>query len=190
MEERHAKPGSPHNEAAAAAAAGSGKGKVAGSKRKAKAEPEEEAEEEGEGTTAAEGEEEAEEEGEEAAPEYEPSCVVAFEFGSADWAGEPPSFQLIRDSFGGKDGGVRFVDYTAGGRGGGARGPTASASIRAPLPQRAPSARASAARHVLPPWPRRRGQRPGALWHGGAGGGCAEAGRGLGGGRHACRLRR
>jgi hypothetical protein len=112
-QERHARPNSPV-------------GATAGKKRRAEGEPDagdeggEGGEDggKGEGEAAAAGGEAAE--GEAAAPEYEPGCILHFDFGEAAEFKEPPTFGLVKDSFGGRrDGGVQFVEYTQVSRGGG-----------------------------------------------------------------------
>jgi hypothetical protein len=114
-EERHARPNSPVG--------------TAGKKRRAEGEPE--AGEKGAEGGAEGGEEEAAAAaagGEEApapAPQYEPGCVLHFDFGAEVEFTEAPTFGLVKDSFGGRyDGGVKYVDYNqvgwrAGGRFGG-----------------------------------------------------------------------
>lgn len=90
-----------------AAAAAASKGK----KRRAEGEPEEDEAEggEGEAAEAAAAGEAAEEEVE--VPEYQPGCVLAFDFGEDAEFSQAPTFGLVKDSFGGRDGGCVFVDY-------------------------------------------------------------------------------
>ena len=106
QEQRHARPNSPYNPASAA--------KAHKAKGKRKAEAEAEAEEDAEGEQQQGGGEEAEE------PQYDPGCVVHFTFGDQEFV-EAPTYFLIRDSFGGNEAGVKYVDYEAGAREGNAR---------------------------------------------------------------------
>ena len=112
-EERQARPAP----AAAAPAAKPAKpaAKPAGGKRKAEAEPE--AAEEGEGGgdgEAAEGEGAA---GEAHVPTYDPGCVVHFDFGECEFS-TPPTFGLVKDTFGGREQGLLYVDYEQASGGG------------------------------------------------------------------------
>lgn len=43
--------------------------------------------------------------------EYTPGCCVAFDFGEDCEFAEAPTFGLIKDSFGGKDAGLKYADY-------------------------------------------------------------------------------
>ena len=45
-----------------------------------------------------------------AAPDYTPGCLLHFDFGEEE-LGEDVKFGTVKDSFGGRDGGVGFVDY-------------------------------------------------------------------------------
>lgn len=107
-------------EAAAPPAAASG---PASRKRRAEGEPGEGAEAEG-----AAGEGEGGDGGDAQAPEepelgdYEPGCILHFDFGDAEFA-EAPTYGLVKDTFGGRrEGGVQFVEYAQVGAGRGGAG--------------------------------------------------------------------
>ncbi|KAI7838439.1 hypothetical protein COHA_007702 [Chlorella ohadii] len=106
---------------------------TAGRKRRAEGEPEG-GQRGGDGGAAAAAAAAAEEGGEAAeveVGEYEPGCVVAFDFGEAEFA-EAPTFGLIKDTFGGRhDGGVQYVDYQQGGKVGHVRFDTAVHATKA-----------------------------------------------------------
>jgi hypothetical protein len=110
-EERKNRPNSP---AAANAAGAAAAATAAGKKRRAEGEAGGEdaaaaAAEGPEGAAAAAGEEE---EGEVEVPAYESGCVLHFDFGEAAEFAAPPTFGLVKDTFGGRmEGGVQFVDY-------------------------------------------------------------------------------
>lgn len=93
-------------------AAGAGAGAAPASrKRRAEGEPggDDEGEEAGGEGAAAEA---AAEEEEPDLGDYEPGCVLHFDFGDAEFA-EAPTFGLVKDTFGGrKEGGVQFVEYS------------------------------------------------------------------------------
>lgn len=59
---------------------------------------------------------------------YEPGCLVKFDFGEDVEFGDPVTFGLVKDSFGGKNKGLEYVEYTAGEKSGIARfsSPTAA----------------------------------------------------------------
>ncbi|PRW45723.1 la 1 [Chlorella sorokiniana] len=122
-EERKSRPNAAPAGGAGGAAGGAAGAPAAGRKRRAEAEPE--GGEEG-GEDAAAGEE-----AEVEVPEYEPGCILAFDFGEAEFA-EPPTFGLIKDTFGGRqDGGVQYVDYQQGGKVGHVRFDTAAHASKA-----------------------------------------------------------
>jgi lupus La protein len=59
---------------------------------------------------------------------YEPGCLLKFDFGEDVEFGDPVTFGLVKDSFGGKGKGMEYVEYTAGEKSGIARfsSPTAA----------------------------------------------------------------
>lgn len=65
------------------------------------------------------GAEEMEAEGEEdgeLSPEFTPACLLHFEFEEGEDVGASVTFGTVKDSFGGRGGGVGFVDYSKVGR--------------------------------------------------------------------------
>lgn len=50
----------------------------------------------------------------EAAPAFTPGCAVRFVFSAPSEFHEPPTFAMIKDTFGGRDGGIRYVEYETG----------------------------------------------------------------------------
>ncbi|KAL4442520.1 hypothetical protein ABPG77_005104 [Micractinium sp. CCAP 211/92] len=105
----------PAAEGAAAAAAAA----PASRKRRAEGEPGEGDEGEEAGGEGAAAEAAAEEEPD--LGDYEPGCVLHFDFGDAEFA-EAPTFGLVKDTFGGrKEGGVQFVEYSQGAKSGNVR---------------------------------------------------------------------
>ncbi|RMZ53027.1 hypothetical protein APUTEX25_001146, partial [Auxenochlorella protothecoides] len=53
--------------------------------------------------------------------DFTPGCCVRFDFGPDPGFVEQPSFGLVKDSFGGKDAGLKYADYAAGATSGVAR---------------------------------------------------------------------
>lgn len=95
--------------AAAAKPGGAAGGEARGRKRRAEGEPEPADGEEGEDGAGASAEAEA---AEVEVPPYEAGCVLRFEFGADVAFAQPPTFGLVKDSFGGRqEGGVVYVDY-------------------------------------------------------------------------------
>jgi len=109
-EERHARPNSPHNNIANPGPAGPKRAR------------EEEDDQEVAAATGADGEPGREGRGEGAeaeeavtVPEFVPGCLVYFDFGTTTTFGENPvSYGLVKDSFGGKERGLSYVDYSSG----------------------------------------------------------------------------
>lgn len=60
--------------------------------------------------------------------DYEQGCLLKFDFGEDVEFGDPVTFGLVKDSFGGKSKGMEYVEYTAGEKSGIARfsSPTAA----------------------------------------------------------------
>ena len=52
---------------------------------------------------------------------YTPGCVLEFHFGDASFGDQVVTFGLVKDSFGGKEAGLKFVDYVQGEKVGQAR---------------------------------------------------------------------
>ncbi|PSC69422.1 la 1 [Micractinium conductrix] len=102
-------------------AAGAADGKPAAAAAGRKRAAEGEAGEEGGAAAAGEGGEAAAQETAEAEVEvgqYDPGCVLNFDFGEEAQFEEAPTFGLVKDTFGGRDGGVQFVDYNTGDKAG------------------------------------------------------------------------
>jgi lupus La protein len=115
-EARHARPNSPHNPEAAAGAA-------ARPAKRAREEGGEEAEDGGEAAAAPAA----------PAPVFVPGCVVHFDFGADAAFGDAVTFGLVKDSFGGREAGLQYVDYAPGDKEGHARfdAPAAAAAALA-----------------------------------------------------------
>lgn len=62
---------------------------------------------------------------------YTSGCVVQFDFGTGTEFADPVTFGLVKDSFGGRDRGLQYVDYTPGTTLGHARFATPEAALAA-----------------------------------------------------------
>ncbi len=109
-DERHARPNSPHNIAAPAAAVAAAPKPTRASTGAAKRPREEDGAEDagGDAEAAAAGPDEA------VMEPFTSGCVIRFDFGVDTDFVDPVTFGLVKDSFGGKEVGLSYVDYTTG----------------------------------------------------------------------------